>query len=1121
MADESRVQLLLDEMLDAQRTPEEICGSCPELLPEVRKRWQQIRFLDAEIEALFPPQGRDADLTRTPTPASASSSERAGENLPHVPGYVVEGVLGRGGMGVVYKARHLRLGRPVALKMLLAGAYAGPHELARFQREAEAVAGLRHPNIVQVYDVGSHEGQPYFTMEFVEGGSLAEQLNGAPRPAHQAAALLATLADAVRVAHHGGIVHRDLKPANVLLTADGLPKISDFGLARRLGGGPALTQSGAAVGTPSYMPPEQARGKAPAPGPPSSSPSGLLLGDVYALGAILYELLTGRPPFRGETAAETVLQVIYQDPVPPSRLNARVPRDLEVVCLKCLHKDPQRRYPSAAALAEDLRCFLRGDAVAARPEGRLERLARGVRRRPTLAVGLTGVLLLTAALVGGGLWIRSERAAADRAREQLDRQERARRDQAVAARLAAVRLRRAAGVQGNVDRRAGNAGADQDYESAFRAAGFGAVHDDPGVVAARVGASSARDAVVAALDDWAVCATDAADKRRLGWVLEVARRADADPSGARNRLRDPAAWKDPAALAALAKAARAAHPSVPLLVALGERWRDAGGDAVAFLTQVQQEYPGDFWANMTLGDTLRATRPGEAVRYYQAALAVQPGSAVASNNLGTALAMDGRVPEAVAHFQRALRQDPTLAAAHSNLGHALSLEGRHAEALGRHRQAVRLRPHDASTHANLGAGLAKAGRADEAVEQFQEALRLDPSHLTAHTCLGVLLLSGGRPGEAIEHHRSALRINPHHAIAHMNLGCALQASGRVDEALVHYREAVRLGPGQAVTHTNLGNGLTGKGQFAEAVGHYREALRIDPRHGEAHARLADALTHAGRPGEALRHYRQAARLQGGNAKAHYNLALALSHGGRVEESVAPFEQALRIDPRLAEAHGALGLALLAQGRLGEAKAAIRRCLGLLPPGDPRRAELEKQVRRCDGFLALEGRLPAVLGGKEKPASAEETIRFAHLCRFKGQFAAAAAFFADACALKPHWAEEPRTGLRYCAARYAARAGCARAGEGGNLDAAARLKWRVQARCWLWADLAAWDRVLKSDPAGCRAGAQKTLTRWGSDPDLAGLREPVALAKLPAEERKECRALWKAVGALLEQARAEE
>ena len=281
-----------------------------------------------------------------------------------IPGHEVQEVLGRGGMGVVYRARHVRLNRSVAIKMLLTGANASSAARERFLREAEAVAGLRHPNIVQVHDMGDHDGQPYFTMEFVEGGNLAQKLAGTPQPPRQAAALLATLAEAIEAAHQSGIVHRDLKPANVLLTADGTPKISDFGLARRMEGEAGLTWTGTAVGTPSYMAPEQAEAKPLTWGPAV---------DIYALGAILYELLTGRPPFRAETAAETLRQVISQDPVPPSRLNAAVPRDPETICLKCLEKDPRRRYASAGALAEDLHRFQRNEPIVACPVGSLER----------------------------------------------------------------------------------------------------------------------------------------------------------------------------------------------------------------------------------------------------------------------------------------------------------------------------------------------------------------------------------------------------------------------------------------------------------------------------------------------------------------------------------------------------------------------------------------------------------------------------------------------------------------------------------------------------------------------------------------------------------------------------
>ncbi|HZY86871.1 MAG TPA: serine/threonine-protein kinase, partial [Gemmataceae bacterium] len=284
--------------------------------------------------------------TRAPEGPLPGEQRPAGGTL--VPGYEVLGELGRGGMGVVYKARQTALKRLVALKMILAGAHAGAEQRARFRREAEAVARLQHPNIVQVYEVGEHEGLPFFSLEFVAGGSLAQRLKGRPLAPGRAAAIVEKLARAMHAAHRAGVVHRDLKPANVLLhggdgEGDGLdcPKVTDFGLAKRLSVEPGAslpgvqTQPGAVLGTPSYMAPEQAAGRAAEVGPRT---------DVYALGAILYELLTGRPPFRAATALRTLDLVLKQDPAPPSRLRPGVPRDLEVVCLKALAKAPAQRY---------------------------------------------------------------------------------------------------------------------------------------------------------------------------------------------------------------------------------------------------------------------------------------------------------------------------------------------------------------------------------------------------------------------------------------------------------------------------------------------------------------------------------------------------------------------------------------------------------------------------------------------------------------------------------------------------------------------------------------------------------------------------------------------------------
>jgi hypothetical protein len=277
--------------------------------------------------------------------------------------YEVLEELGRGGMGVVYKAQHVKFQRLVALKMILAGPYASPEQQSRFLTEARAVARLQHPNIVQIYDIGTHDGSPYFSLEYVDGGSLAARLQGPPPSDKEAAQLVEVLARAVHHAHGRGIVHRDLKPANVLLTSEGVPKIADFGLAKFVGRDSGATHSGAVLGTPSYMAPEQASGKVREVGPAA---------DVYALGAILYELLTGHPPFRAATPLETLRLVEEQAPVRPRVYNPRLDPALEAVCLKCLEKAPAERYASAEKLAGDLAAYVRGESVDA---------DRGVARR--------------------------------------------------------------------------------------------------------------------------------------------------------------------------------------------------------------------------------------------------------------------------------------------------------------------------------------------------------------------------------------------------------------------------------------------------------------------------------------------------------------------------------------------------------------------------------------------------------------------------------------------------------------------------------------------------------------------------------------------------------------------
>ncbi len=359
---DDRLARLIDALTTDQRAGrpadiERLARDAPDLGDELRALWAAALM----AEELARDDGDGSVFSSTPP--ERLEGEVVGDCL------VLE-ELGRGGMGVVHRARQIGLGRVVALKRMRAGGSASPQDLARFRAEAEAAARLDHPNVVAVYSVASHAGEPYILMRYVEGTTLALRLSEGPLPALEAARLLAPVCRAIQYAHEHGVVHRDLKPSNILIDTEGHPLVSDFGLAKRVDAVESLTQSGAVLGTPSYMAPEQAAAGRGTVGPAV---------DVYALGAVLYQALTGRPPFLAASPLDTLLLVLEQDPVPPRVLNPRANADLEMIALKCLQKPPEFRYPSAAALADDLDAFLAGEPVSARSTSIRDLLGRFLR----------------------------------------------------------------------------------------------------------------------------------------------------------------------------------------------------------------------------------------------------------------------------------------------------------------------------------------------------------------------------------------------------------------------------------------------------------------------------------------------------------------------------------------------------------------------------------------------------------------------------------------------------------------------------------------------------------------------------------------------------------------------
>jgi serine/threonine-protein kinase len=914
MVGDPRIAAMLEQILDAKCTPEEACRDCPDLLPAVRAELDQVRLLQDELAAIFPPRVNSNS-------ASDAAVRIAARTLPDLPGYDHVELIGSGGMGVVYKARQVALNRVVAIKMLLARGYSSPSQLERFRREAAAVAALRHPNIVQVYDAGDHDGFPFFAMEYVEGGNLAQVLAGMPQPAGKAADMLATLARAVHAAHVNGTVHRDLKPANILCTADGTLKITDFGLARNLEETERtlLTLEGTPLGTPSYMSPEQALGRTEL-GPAV---------DIYGLGAILYEMSTGRPPFRGESPVETQRQVISEDPVPPARLNPRTPRDLQTICLKCLEKVPQHRYATALALAEDLDRFLNGEPIAARPVSPPERLVRWLRRKPMVAA-LTGVLvvagLLALALLGGSLHASQKRTATARAVESDLREiaelesardwekvavvlaraegrmaeggpperrpeiDRAASDLELARRLERIRKKRAPLLGGIPD----EAGGDRAYEAAFRDSNFGA--DNPARdVAEQIKVSPLRHTLVEALDDWAVCAIE---QDRRAWCLEVAQQVDPGPDGWCGRLRDPNAWQDPLELAKVAESAPIESLPLPLLVAVAERLQDLGGDAVEFLKRVDRGRPGDFSVNFRLGFALMHKRsPGDAVGYYRAAFTIRP-EAVVCDNLAYALRASGKLDEAIAYCERAIQMDPKYAPAHSNLGLALKAQGKLDLAIDCFRRALELDPEFAPAHNNLAITLKRQGDVAGAIKHYEESSRLAPNAIEPRYNLGLLLVREGRRDEAIDRFLEVIRIKPDLAVAHSDLGIAYLHQKRWDTAIPAFRRAIELDPNDALSHSGLGKALLEAGGHPdEAMAEFERALALDPTLAGAQLGMGRCLQSMGRPSEAIEYFEKAAHSQAESAAALASLGEAYLTLGDIDKARESLRRCLELNPK--------------------------------------------------------------------------------------------------------------------------------------------------------------------------------------------------------------------------------
>jgi serine/threonine-protein kinase len=965
--------------------------------------------------------------------------------------------IARGGMGVVYQARHSRLGRVVALKMILAGQLASPAEVQRFRVEAQAAAALDHPNIVPLYEVGEHRGQPFFTMKLIEGSSLAQQLARFTQDQRAAARLLERVGRAVHHAHQRGVLHRDLKPANILIDGHGEPHVTDFGLAKRVAAGSSLTQTGAIVGTPSYMPPEQAR-----------AAKGLTTAiDVYSLGAILYELLTGQPPFRASTPLDTILQVLEREPARPRQLAPGIDGDLETVCLKCLEKDPAKRYASAEALAEDLGHFLAGEPIRARPMGSAERLWRWCRRKPAAAALVASALALVGLAIGGGLWLERQRAerreetarqegrawqAVDAALEKatalqrqgrwsearaalegaqsllgasapedlVERLRQARADADMVAELEEIRLRRS---DGRKSQETASLVPEQTYADAFRNYGIPLMTLEPAVAAARIRSSAIRETLVAFLHDWLHWVSDD-NRARLRDVLD---RADDDVW--RHSFREALVGKDAEKLNALAHAPEAPDQPPVVLSGLGgamlaDKYKH---DALALLQEAQRRHPGDFWINYLLGQLWCTERPQEAVRYFRVAVAIRPTSDQAYMMLGRALHDTGDAEGAIAAFRQAVA---------FNLNHAVAKD--------------------------LARALAPRGRLEEARAAWEKFLARDPPDHNSWSGYAELCLFLGQQ----------------------------QAYRRARRALLDRF------------------GATTSPLIAEPVG--RACLLLPGTQEELRkaAALADGAV-AAKGSTPERVYRYSLLAKG---LAEYRQGRPTSAASLMEGEAS---KVLGPAPRL--------ILAMAQHDQGHKQQARRTLATAIAAFDWRAAQADSRdvwichILRREAEALILPNLPALLRGESPPRDNDERLALVGTCQFQGLYHAAARLYADAFAADPRLAETYTVGGHYSAACWAVLAAAGQGNDAATLGAPERARLRRQAHDWLRADLQHWTKTLEAGEPEGRSQVVQTMQHWQRDSDLAGVRDKQVLAALPEAERRTWQQLWADVAALLDRA----
>jgi serine/threonine protein kinase/tetratricopeptide (TPR) repeat protein len=1055
----------------------------------------------------------------TPAPESDSKAGVREESGAVIGPYKLVQEIGEGGMGTVWMAQQTEpVKRLVALKVIKPG-MDSRQVIARFEAERQALALMDHPNIAKVHDAGTTAaGKPYFVMELVKGVPITRYCDEHRLTPKQRLELFVGVCQAVQHAHQKGIIHRDLKPSNVLVASyDGkpVPKVIDFGIAKATGqqltDKTLVTGFGNIVGTLEYMSPEQAELNALDIDTRS---------DIYSLGVLLYELLTGSTPLekkRLQSAAMLeVLRIIREEEPPrpstrlsttdelpsvaanrglePKKLSGIVRGELDWIVMKALEKDRNRRYETANAFALDVQRYLADEPVLACPPSAAYRLRKFVRRHQAGLV-MTAALLLVVLLASGGIgWVLWERAVQQAVRS------------ATTERTVSIALGRAAELS----------------EQAEQMPNANSVE----AKAVLVVWQKAQDVLAQAQ---AALTTGADDDVLRQRVAELRGQLD---KGQARAVRKEKLFRD------------LDEARLALSVWVDDHFDDAGCAAkfaaafAAFGLEITPERKDELARRIAAEEP--EVRDALLVALLEWARAAQPTSKGTANDLlelaGTADSSPWRKRYLTAKTKRdgpALRKLSDEARRSSLppsslylLAWSLHVVGEREECLSLLRWGRGRHPRDFWLHFELGIRLLSRKRktptavdVEEGIGCYRAALALRPDTPAVHLNLGYALHDKRQLDEAIAEFREAIRLDKDFALAHVNLGDALKGKGELDEAISEYQVAIRIKQDYAEAHNNLGTALADKGQWDAAIAEYRQAIGINNDCFEAHANLARALNQRDRLDEAIAEYRQAIRIKKDEPLVHYNLGNVLKRKGRLDEAIREYQETIRIKKDIPEAHCNLGRALMQKGQFGEALEVLRRGdqLGSGKPGWPYPSA--QWVRECERLIELDGKMPAFLQGNAKPASPAERIELARLCSRKQLNRAAARFYQEAFAVQPELADHLGAANRYNAACDAALAGCGQGKDADKLEDTERARLRRQALDWLRADLQAWGRLLDQEPDKVRPMIVKQMRHWLADADFAGVQGAKALARLPEAEREPWQTLWTDVADTLTRAQS--